>query len=271
MNPWQLAKQFRFLLAARLWQETGGTTVFGSVTVTNAPTASAVSSLICPFVFIRIGAASADEERPGYLHQVFNLDLCTSLSGDQYGENALIGANRNAGSVAVSDGRGLLEVEEELLGVVRQVQETSGVKIIASHRSDVDVVGVSDMMEVLTRTYTITADCTDQRYYHPPMNLTATATGGGNVNLAWTLPPNRYDRYRVILRRAAGSTPPASATAGTGITLSGNLATSVTDSPGAGTFSYAIFASYDETAATPAADQRFSSQETGTTRTVVVT
>lgn len=270
MNPWQIAKQLRYLLSARVWSETSGQRVFGVVKVTNAPAEGAINTLIRPWVFVRIGGASVEPDQPGYLHQTYEIVLCTSLSGDQYGENALLGANRNAGAANVSDGRGLLEVEEELLAVVRQVQETSGVKIVASHRSDIEPVLVDGRSEVLSRIYSVEADCTDARYYHPPMNLVATPAGGGTVSLTWSVPPDRYDRYRVILRRASGATAPPSATSGMGVTLSGNLATSVTDSPGAGTFSYAIFASYDETNATPSVDQRYSSQEAGTTRTSVV-
>jgi hypothetical protein len=69
---------------------------------------------------------------------------------------------------------------------------------------------------------------------------------------------NRFDRRQMVLRR--GATLPASATAGTGVTLSGDLATSVVDTPGAGTWYYALFAAYDEYGS--ASNERYSAAAT---------
>ncbi len=83
---------------------------------------------------------------------------------------------------------------------------------------------------------------------------------GGTVNLSWALPATRFDTRRVMLRRESGAvigdfTP----TTGTEVTLSGDLATSEADVPGAGTFTYALFFVYDEFGTST--DERFS--ETG--------
>ena len=110
---------------------------------------------------------------------------------------------------------------------------------------------------------------TDERFYPPPIRFTAVDATAGNATLAWVNPPDRYDfhssataRGGMILRRAAGSTPPTGPTDGTGITLSGDFAESKTDDPGAGEFSYALFAGYDETL--DASNDRFSAAATAT-------
>lgn len=95
---------------------------------------------------------------------------------------------------------------------------------------------------------------------------------GGDATLAWRVPPDRFDRFRVRLRRAAGATAPATSTDGTNVAIA-DLATGVTDSPGAGEFSYALFGQYDETqgkdrGGTPATAERDS---VSVTRTVTVT
>jgi len=108
---------------------------------------------------------------------------------------------------------------------------------------------------------------TSIRSYPAPTRLTGAVPGGGVVNLTWSLPATRYDTYALVLRRAAGSTAPTSATSGTGVTV-GALVTSVSDSPGAGTFSYALFMGYDEINSPTSSADRYS---TGNNVTVVAT
>lgn len=100
------------------------------------------------------------------------------------------------------------------------------------------------------------------RFYHAPFRFAATP-GSGQVVMTWTLAPTRFDTLRVILRRATGSTPPATVTDGTGVTLSGDLVTSKTDSGlAAGTYSYSLFMAYDETNATPTTADKYSAAAT---------
>ena len=90
------------------------------------------------------------------------------------------------------------------------------------------------------------------------------------MSLTWANPPSRYDLRRVRLRRAAGSTPPASISAGSEVTLAADLSTSVVDAVAAGTYSYTLFGCYDETNSPPSADQRFSDVEVGAYRAGVI-
>ena len=112
------------------------------------------------------------------------------------------------------------------------------------------------------------ANGTTTEHFHPCPRFNATG-GVGSVTLAWTLPPARFDRLRVVLIRKAGSSAPTSVSDGTAVTLSGDLATSKTDTIAAGTYSYSLFAVYDETHATPTTVEKYSAAATKTA--IVVT
>lgn len=266
MDPWQAARQIRWILANATWPDAGGTTVFGSVVVVTSAFAGMFANFRSPSLAVRPGSCSEDPEDPGLLTQQIELLLCVAVHGDPVGQNAVIGGNRTAGQVR-SEGRGLLEVEEEVRRQAKKLGDNDGLRIVAGETSDgPGLVTEEKMPFAVTRSYTIDVHCTSARYYHAPKNLVATG-GAGIVTLSWTLPPTRFDTRRVVVRRATGATPPASATAGTDVPVA-TLATGVVDSVAAGTYSYAVFMAYDESGSST--DERFSEQETGTTRSSVV-
>ena len=80
----------------------------------------------------------------------------------------------------------------------------------------------------------------------PVTSLTVTGPTPSSLTLSWTNPADA-DFAGVVIRRAVGSTPPASPTSGTLVADKGPGATSHVDSGLAGgtTYSYAVFA-YDE-------------------------
>lgn len=271
INTWQVLRQIKFLLQQRAW--TGSAVrVFGqqSVIVTVAPDEQAVARLVPPIVMLRPLDASVDPqhgEEPDLIHQTVGVRLVVVVPGDALGENALIGANR----VGQTDsrGRGLLEVEEELFAAIELLNGIDGVKI-QNRATGAALATIEEGTGnyICYRDYQFLAVVTADRFYHPASRLAASTPGGGAVSLTWLLPPARYDRFRVILRRAAGSTPPSSPTGGTGVVLSGDLAISVVDTPGAGTFSYALFGSYDETNSPASVEQRYSAAVTKTVTAV---
>jgi hypothetical protein len=116
----------------------------------------------------------------------------------------------------------------------------------------------------------IEAKCTDARYYHPPLRVAA-SVAGGTVTITWADPPNRFDRYQLHIRRAAGATAPATSSAGSSVA---NVAVGVQtydDAPGAGQWSYSVFAAYTDTGAASA--ERYSdgtATEEGISATVTV-
>lgn len=258
MSPWQAARQLKHLLLAAAWP--GGATerVFGAVVVSQATSDRVLGSARLPLALIRVGGGTADDQEPRLIRESLEVVLMAQVPGDALGEAALIGGPR-AGGVGSSGGRGLLELEEVLLGAAAKLGGSSGIRLRLSGKSR----GEAQLDEVhggiVARGYVFEAWLGSARSYPPPVNLVATDQGGGDVELTWDLPPDRFDRLEVVLRRAAGATPPSSPTDGTGVTLGSALATSVTDSPGAGTFSYALFAGYDETSESPTTTDRWSS------------
>lgn len=281
MNSYQHANQLAYLLGLATWVDSPSEYVFGrrpsgvgsggAVIVTDGPTADALKELRTPFALVGIGNSRPDDEHPDLLLTDFSVIVVQQVEGDPLGERALVGGPRPlAGGQGSSRGRGILEIEERVLAVACRLTGADGAPMALAGMGSPPSQRIDTGHMVSSRRYDFRAWCTRAAEYPAPTNLVATAAGGGTVNLSWTLPAARWDRRLVILRRAAGSTAPASATAGTGVTLSGATAASVSDTGlTPGTYSYAVFEAYTETGT--AANERFSIQVTGTTRTVVAT
>lgn len=249
MNQWQVLRQLRYLLLSRSW--TGSSNkVFGtgSVVVSAGLIRNVKKTMRMPLALIYPTEGQSDPdhgEEPDLLSQSFTVTIATVIPGDAVGEKPIIGGN--VPDRTKSEGRGIVEVEEELFAAIAKLTTDTGVVIsfqgAGAARPTVD----EDFGYIVQRDYLFKGWLTANRFYHPCINLVATG-GSGQVSLSWTNPPDRYDRFKVVLRRASGGTVPATVTSGTGVTLSGNLAASVTDSGlSAGTYSYSLFAQYDET------------------------
>lgn len=266
MNAWQVCRQLRYLLRAATWPDGVAGPVFSDrVHVTALLPDAKLAQIGFPLAYVAPGAAVTDEQDARLERAALALVLVVRGTGDNVGEAALLGSSRGNGQGS-SLGRGLLEVEEAALSAVRALNAGSGVNLRVTSRSAARARDVDGVGYVAQRELALEAVLTFDRTYAPPTRLVATAPGGGAASLTWAVPPARYDRREVVLRRAAGATAPSSPTSGTGVTLSGLLATSKTDTPGAGTWSYALFGGYDELGA--GASDRYSS---ATTVTVVVT
>jgi len=243
LNPWQVARQLKSLLEAAVWPDTPSERVFARVLVTANVTKAAAGELRWPFCTIRPLDAQADEEEPDLLLQNYEVLFGAQVAGDTFGERSILGGPRSAGQGS-SRGRGVLELEEEVLEAVADLNETNGIRIRSRLRSAVEAVEDEDLGYVAFRTHRLEAWTSSRRSYRAPTRLVG-VLGVGSVTLAWVLPPARYDRSAMVVRRAAGGTPPADPTSGTGVTV-GALDTGVVDAAGSGTFSYAIFMGYDE-------------------------
>jgi hypothetical protein len=270
MNTYQILRQVKYLLLSRNWSGSSNKLfASGSVLISAGLTDAAKPHIRVPFALISPEDASVDpshRNEPDLIQQSIRITICNAVPGDVLGENAIIGAN--IPDRTKSEGRGLLELEEEVFAAVQFLSTDNGVVIQHVATGAARPLIDPDLGYVLSREYTFEAQTTASRFYHPPIRLSATG-GAGSVSLSWTLPPDRYDRFRVVLRRASGATAPATVTSGTGVTLSGNLATSVTDSGlAAGTYSYSLFAQYDETNSTPSQADRTSAAVSKTSITV---
>lgn len=245
MNPWQGFRQVQSILQAAVWPGSAAT-VFatGSVVVSASPAPQVFDSLRMPIVLMRPLGAQSDpdhDQEPDLLQQELAITIAQMVPGDAVGEHALMGAGRQTNS---AQGRGLLEIEERVLDELAVVDELEGLNILLRLRS-MPSADVQDANYIVWRDYLFELVCTSTRTYESAGKLEASETGG-TITLTWSLPTARYDISSCVLRRASGSTAPASVTAGTGIVLSDDLAVTVDDTPGSGTWSYSLFVVYDD-------------------------
>lgn len=243
MNGWQVARQIKALLKARTWPDGNQELVFGDVLVTVGLTERGVGELRFPFVLISPLDSDLDEEEEELEEQRFKIMVTQRVAGDSWGEALLIGGSRtDQGS---SDSRGLMELEAQLMAVLADLNQQDGVKIKVNTKGAGQAAESEELGYVGSREYRLTSWNSTFLSYPEPSRLVATDQTGGSVALAWENPASRYDTDSLVLRRAAGSTAPATVTDGTGVTV-GALVESLVDSPGAGEFSYSIFMGYDE-------------------------
>lgn len=264
-SPWQTIRELRATIANVAWPDGTGAKVVGDAgCYITAGVDKAPDRL--PFALLNVGQQTADDDDPGLVSQDFNLVIAVSVPGHNLGEYHLIGgASAEADRWGFSTGRGLLEVETALLAAIQNMTGADGTPIHVRYGSAAAVQELDGDRSVVVRTYTVTAMCTRVDEYPAPRNVVATG-GSGSIVMTWDLPPSRFDLSSIVVRYASGATPPASSSAGTGATLASDLATGVTITLAAGTWSVAVFARYVDT---NASDVRYSEQEIGSYRASV--
>jgi hypothetical protein len=261
LNTWQCSRQIAYTLSKLTWEDSPSTRVFGSVHVTQGPSSEAADILRPTLALVRVLDSTSDDEDTRIILQKFEVVLAVAHAGDNLGEYAMIGGQRK--SRGESSGRGLLEIEERVTNALNEVdlgRGQIGLQLVSAGAAEGQMV--EGIGYVATRGYTFEGWLTTTRTYAKPNygNKLTSSVNAGTVTLSWTLvdrfdfhaansilpSPHSSNRGSVILRRASGSTPPSSSSSGTGVTLSGDFATTVNDTPGSGTWSYALFAEYDE-------------------------
>lgn len=250
MNDWQAAQQLKFLFSAVKWGGSGDY-VLNKCVISEVDAPTTGQTIRPPLAIIRIGTATPDEDRAFLWHQAFPIMLLNAVEGDTFAEKAIIGAHRQ--SATSSKNRGLLEIQAELFSDLGTLLKNNGVSNIGYEAGAVAVEKV-DGLWLVGRIINLELLLGIDPEYPPARKLAAATPGAGVCNLTWVNPGARFDlngsavpRGTLVLRRASGATAPTSPTAGTGVSLASNFAESVSDSPGAGQFSYALFAGYDET------------------------
>ncbi len=252
MDERQGHRQIKYKLLLRRWAANAlNGLVFGSgKIVPGRINKLAFESFQLPaFILVSLPGRSDPDFRdePGLFRQDIGIRIYSHNESDQFGESAIIGGVLTGGSTT-SEGRGLLEIQREFYAVVKDMNDVDGIRIRVKANSQADMQAEGSTTRIVFRDYVLTMEVDLEEFFHTCSNLVATdQANGGDVLLVWDVPPDRFDLFRVILRRASGAVAPTSITDGTGVTLSGDLATTVTDSIGStGTFSYALFATYDD-------------------------
>lgn len=261
MNTWQLLKQMRRTLLDRTW-EGGANKIFGESSV--VPTAGVedeevLGKLRLPITLLKPLNGSGDpsfSSDPGYIVQNIAARLVVEGRGDGgLGKRALMGGFPIA--TDRSPGRGLLEVEEELLGAVQFLSQVTGVQIANTFQSVVASSVLAGGAHVALRDYEFRADVTSQRTYPGQRSLQLTDQGGGSVLITWKDVPPRFDRVAWMLRRKLGSAP-TSTTDGTLVSRQTTFGVETFTELGvpAGTWFYSIFVTYDDVKEPPVDDRR---------------
>lgn len=261
MNTWQALRQIKATLEAATWADGTGGKVFGQVMVSAGYPRGARPAVRFPLARVWPTAATVDEAQAQLRSQAFAVEISQQVLGDVTGEGSLIGGARSGGQ-GESDGRGLLELEEILEQELGRVARLEGFNVSLVHSTGAEASQDEQFGYLAWRTYEFLGLLTRDRTYPPARRLAAADAGGQSVSLTWKVPAARFDRSALVLRRASGSTAPATVTDGDAVTVSG-FAESLSDAVGvAGTYSYALFVGYDETGSgTP---DRYSAADTAT-------
>jgi hypothetical protein len=263
MNLYQTLRQIRHKLTTIDWPGTSnGVFASESIIVSVGPEKNAMWQRRFPVVLIRPGSSIADshaDEDPRFMTQNISLRLVQAVPGDDVGEMTLLGAHHPeiqpsgySAAKTTSSGKGLLQIEEQLLGGVQTLGPDDGIFMLCRSKGSVDAVVDETMGYVCWRDYQFEAQITTEATFAKPRDLKLATT-----TLTWKNPA-RYDFYKVILRYNSSSTPPTSITGGTGITLGAADSETATGATGK---AYALFATYDDYHDTPAQNKDVSPAE----------
>tara|TARA_R110002072_G_scaffold35076_2_gene104156 strand:- start:12230 stop:13027 length:798 start_codon:yes stop_codon:yes gene_type:complete len=245
MNTWQALRQIQATLEAATWADSPAERVFGGVVISAGFDREQRPSVQFPLVRLSPLALQVDEEEESLVVQRLELELTQQVRGDYTGEVSLIGGTRASGQGG-SGGRGLLELEEVVFSELSAMARAQGIGLRLDAASAAAASSDKDFGYLAFRVYEFEAWLTAGRVYPEASRLAASDAGSQVASLTWENPADRFDRSDLVLRRASGSTAPATVTDGTDVTVASD-AESLSDSPGgAGAYSYSLFVGYDE-------------------------
>ncbi len=220
MDTRQILRQVRYLAGEATWTG-GGAKVFGSVTVSAREPGKGDRERILPALVIQPVDARQSGEHSQWRRLECHLHLIADNAVDPHGETAMLDGARVADT---SQGAGLARLCRKLADTFAALTPTDGVDAWAR------LVGGPAFSPRATpprATFVLRVGHHDAETFPPASNLQATP-GTGEITLAWSLPPDRFDLVGVMVRRDTGSPPatPASGTlvytgSGTGVVDSG--------------------------------------------------
>ncbi len=241
MNHWQILRQWQYRALAAVWPDRTGAKLFSEVKISAGRRPENLARAGSPVLMLNVGTSTADPSDPDIRYSVIEGNLFVIMPSDEFGEAVLMGGGGDDSDEAYSGGMGLMRVEGAMLETLAQAGDALGIRTHLALAGDIGAgTDEESGMYGAGRTYRWSVPSSAAMFYHRPGNL---IRAGGVVS--WTLPPDRYDRYKIILTRKAGTTPPTTPDDGDRVTLSGNLATSVADAT-VTPVSWSVFCAYDE-------------------------
>ena len=253
MNTFQLCRQVKKLLADRTWDlpnsDSSSNKVFakGSVFITAGSVVDkdALANRRTPLAMIHV--LNCNYVRTHEIEQNIGIRLMTSVPGDAIGETAIMGGSRTLGSdnpQEISQGRGILEVAEQVQLTLAFLSKVSGVTLQMRGSSAIGTQVRDDNQYVAIQDYTFKAYITDGRYYPNGSMFRVVDNGDDTYGLAWKNPPTTgsdFDEMLVRRGSSVGDPAPNNLTDGTSVySGSGESIATVT-----GGYNYALFATYD--------------------------
>ena len=247
MDLWQTLKQIQFKLRASLWDDVPAEKVFASrsVLITSDFDPKLIGELRFPFVVISDGGSSHNQENPELSMRRIRIGLWVRHDGDQFGEFAVMGGQRDT-ATGSSSNRGLHEVERELFSAVQKLGPEDGIKLqVISQSSAVPESMAPPNARIVKKIYAFEGFLQDKQTYPPVHNLVGNKVVA-NVVLTWEDPPDRFDRLRISVTRKLGVAP-TNPNDGTIIATPAIGAQTLTDvAPAAGAQFYGVWTEYDE-------------------------
>lgn len=220
--------------------------VFARVGVTSNPAEFDVLDSAMPLALVVPESEEDNAEHPDIVDEArWTVLLFAANANDQAGGAALVGAVRKSLGVS-SEGRGVLDLGPISANAILAACLTLGVRPRVKGAKAPTSTRIRGVVAARALDVLVTR-LPQQPAFAPVRQLLGVSAGGHTVTLTWALPPDRWDLVGVVVRRGtSGGAVPSSPTAGTNVAVSG-LPTGVTDSPGAGTWPYAVFGAYDST------------------------
>lgn len=242
MNTWQACRRVKNILRGVQWGGSGGRLFAnGSVFASGGPVDDLLSQMRVPAAFVNAGSSRHDPHQPGLYESDMEVVTLVRIAGDVYGERVLMGANR--ASKTESTGRGLFEVEAEMLSNMLHLDAAKQFRLMLKAQSSVIAANVGDAGFFATRRYIFSTLLTVE-YQHMHPRVVTLAEAAGTVTVSWLVPDVATNLVSYVVRRTAGTIPAAFPTDGTDVPWTSGLST--TDAPGAGEYTYSVFATYDD-------------------------
>ena len=265
LNAYQLLQQLKFLIQSARWPDEPRERVIKSTYATSGlGSEEVIGQLGFPYAMLKVGSAIADTINPFLMRQEFTLSLGVSIPGDVIGEPSLIGGRRSGAGSGSSMGRGLLEIEEEVLNVIARLGDEVGVNIRCTSKSATEAVMLQDMTYISARDYNLECWSTVKRYYHPPRDLTLAGD-----TLTWRNPALRFDSVSlngsaaVMVRKRTDGVPPTDPS--DGVEVGQTSSETLEDSSAGPNDAYTAFGIYDEAIDSQEIWLRYSDPDRGST------
>lgn len=222
-----------------------------------------IPDLRYPWCIFNLISASNHPEIHGLMDVTFRASIGVKQENDRLGK-AIISGGRQAFTTGDSDAKGVLQLKTKLSEELRLLTRDNGI-IFGVRETSLAVGGLDvgqSQIAVLETDYE--AIVFEDEFFPDVYNLTGSQSGSDAV-LVWSAdPPARYDRLNIVIRRGtnSGDAAPTSVTGGVAVgagTVALGVKTITDTAPGNGTWNYTVFGAYDESRATPATAESYSS------------